>query len=315
MLLVPQKGRKNGSCRNASTRVEPDIDVDCLVRQPPHADPVHARLRDGPDRLEAHPPRSLQQYAAARGVPHLDRLTQLVRPHVVEQHKVNPTLWQRQQRPKLLQVVHLDLEKFDLHALAPQLFGPLDRSPHALSHLRGSHPGNVVVLDQDSVVQPQSVTVAPSAAHGVLLENSQARGRLACVQELGLAVLSGLCRDSLQEGAGACGNATQATNGVENGALQRQHLFRGTRDCNQSIPFVDVIPILCLEDALDVRREDPDSFWHHGQPRHHQISPRPEQRLCGLGRLHHHLARQVPYVPPGAQVLIASQLQEARYQP
>jgi hypothetical protein len=67
-------------------------------------------------------------------------------------------LWQGEEGPKLFQVIDLDLKELDRGAGLAEVLSPLDSYGDTLGDLGRGESRNVVVLDHDSVVQPNYAT-------------------------------------------------------------------------------------------------------------------------------------------------------------
>ena len=109
----------------------------------------------------------------------------------------------------LLQAFHLD---FDFRHVAGVGFGPCQGFLHAAGH------GDVVVLDQDGVVEPQPVVVAATGADGVFFQQPQSRCGLPGVHHPG-AVGSG----QIRQFSGPGGDAGQVLEQIQGQPFPGEH--------------------------------------------------------------------------------------------
>mmetsp|Transcript_64968 Transcript_64968/g.159966 ORF Transcript_64968/g.159966 Transcript_64968/m.159966 type:complete len:292 (-) Transcript_64968:359-1234(-) len=263
LLLQPLSGPLSG--------VQAHVDVDRGVCEATHTDPVNARLGDFPYGFQTDTSRCFKLDRALRIIPHLDGLSELLGAHVVEQHVVNGSIFQREQGAKLVEIINLYLKELDLHSLAPESCGSLDCLRNPLRHLSGIQAGDVIVLDQNSVVQSHSVAVSSPASYGVFLEDTQARRGFARVQKLSLAILARHALDGLYEGACARRDAAHPPHGVEHRALQRENLVRWPGQDSECCAFRDEVAVLGLRLEIDGRGKDLDGLWDGGEARDDEL--------------------------------------------
>ena len=168
--------------------------------------PVSATSRA---RSRVRPPEA-SSVASAVGDRH--RLGHLLVGHVVEQ---DPLAAGVEQLAQLVEVGHLDLDG-DVRV------GGADRLER-----RHDAPGreDVVVLDHGHVAEPEAVVDPAAAAHGVLLQRTPVRQRLAGVEHARLGAL-----ERLDPAGGRGGDAGQVRGEVEGGALGGEQPARRSGD-------------------------------------------------------------------------------------
>ncbi len=135
---------------------------------------IYACRRNGADGGKRDASRSFRDGAA---IDHADRLTQQFGRHVVEQHGIHADC---QSLSELSEGIDLDL---DFHEMADRRFRALKRGANAARH------GDVVVLDQDGVVQPEAMIATAAGAHRLFLENAQPRRRFSRANDARVAVV------------------------------------------------------------------------------------------------------------------------------
>ena len=144
----------------------------------------------------------------------------------------------------------------------------------------------MVVLDQDGVIQAETVIQAPAAAHGVLFQMAQARRRLAGVGDPRLR-----SADRGRIGVGQGGDARQPTQQVQRRPLGRKQGAGVGFDLGQYIAGLDQIAVghAFLEARAGVERQHREP--RAGQARHDAGLARGEHRRkpgvgpdTGLGR-------------------------------
>ena len=182
---------------------------------------VDARARHLTRPVEREVPGGLQLDAAHLRLARPDRLDDLAQQrgrHVVEQEEPRTG---RERLERLVERVSLDL---DHDVREPRPYRGDGGRDRARRH-------DVVVLDHRDVVQAHALVRAAAAAHGVLLERAQARGRLAGVQHA--------CARALERvgpSSGVRRDTRRARREVEQRPLRdEQHLDRSGKDCHDVI--------------------------------------------------------------------------------
>ena len=95
--------------------------------------------------------------------------------------------------------------------------------------------GDVVVLDEDSVVEPRAVIDAAAGLDGVFLEETQARRRLARVLDDGAGAL-----DRAHDGGRRGGDAGEVAEQIQDHAFAAQERARGDRRAGDRAAGLDV---------------------------------------------------------------------------
>ena len=142
--------------------------------QRPHRNEVHAGFSVGAYVLQRDSARGFQRHGEIEFADPLDRLTNLVRRHVVQQHRLGAMF---QYPIEFLQRADL---YFNLLRAAPIVqcsFDGLDRAPRQ---------SNVIVLDQHTVAEIEAMIMAAATRHRVLVEQTQPGNGLARIQDYGL---------------------------------------------------------------------------------------------------------------------------------
>src|SRR5262249_35046452 len=121
------------------------------------ADAVHAGLGDGADRFQRYAAGGFQEHVWSLVVAPEDRFSQPVRNHVVEQDDI----WQKTDCPaELIEGIDLNLQGYSAFVHWEQLYGGLlvKGTSGALKRLpSAAQSGEMVVLDQDTIVQAHAV--------------------------------------------------------------------------------------------------------------------------------------------------------------
>ena len=86
-------------------------------------------------------------------------------------------LWQSEEGPKLFQVIDLDLKELDRGAGLAEVLSSLDGHGDTLRDLGRGESRNVVVLDHDSIVQPDYATSIAARKRMRVLESVKKGGK------------------------------------------------------------------------------------------------------------------------------------------
>ena len=120
----------------------------------------------------------------------------------------------------------------------------------------------MIVLDQDAAAEIHAMIRSATGAHGVLLERSPARCRLAGVEDVGRCPL-----DRLDETAGQRRDAREMLQIVQRRTLRRQHAAGMTADVHHDVTSLHVRAVVRLDANRDGAVELSkrlDSQWHAG---------------------------------------------------
>ena len=173
------------------------------------AEGIHAGGGDGVGGLQVDAAGGLELGDLGGGAGDGHALAHQVARHIVEH---NPFGLGAQGGLELLDGLDLDLDGQEGIGLARGLDGEVQ----ALGVTAGPE-GAMVILHQHAVVEAEAMVGAAAAAHGKLLEDAQAGGRLARIQDHAIIGL-----DRLDELVGERGGAAHALDEVERGALGSQ---------------------------------------------------------------------------------------------
>ena len=141
-------------------------------------------------------------------------------------------------------------------------------------------PGEVVVLDQDRIVEPDPVIPAAAAADGILLQRPPARGGLAGIEDDGPGA-----RDLGDEPRGQGGDPTEPLEEVQGRAFQgQQRPYRASHPCDHG-PRRHAVAVADERLPEVAELEAPGQDRHDRQTRDHPLGPRHEPRhAAGLAR-------------------------------
>jgi hypothetical protein len=201
--------------------------------QRPHRDEVNPSLGDGADAVEAHVPGSFEGDTASdesHGFAHQ------LKGHVVEHDHVGAG---GQGVSDLGEVGRFD---FDADAGADGGAGPADGLGDA------PDVAQMIVLDQDHVGEAQAMVRPAAGFNGVFLEEAQAGGRLARVEDLGFGPCYGV--DETTRGRG---DSREPLEEVESGPLALEQGDRRPLDARKDVGFAESRPVLDLLGDFDSR--------------------------------------------------------------
>lgn len=179
---------------------------------------------------------SIHSYAARRlglvlAVDQLDSLTSLCGCEIVEHDAVDTT--DCENLIQLIEVAHLDLDAKILAFLLEILVDARDGLIDATREV------DVVILEENHVEETDTVVAASADLDSHLVEKAHARGRLACVDNLGV--------ETLELGdvtRGGCGDAAHVLHDVEDEPLGEEERLGASLDTESDIALLDAVAVM-----------------------------------------------------------------------
>ena len=227
---------------------------------------VDACLGDGAHVLLRHAARRLDQRPATG---RLHYRSHLLDRHVVQQHDIGVA---GERLARLSHARHLDLDRHALGRVSSCPFDDLGDGEAA-----GACRRQMVVLDQHAVAQVEAVVLPAAYSHGVALQRSQARRRLARVQDANVEAGYGI-----DQPAGGAGDAREPLEEVEGDPFAAQDRRERAGDGGQAIArrYYGALRQSRLEAERWVERGEDGGG--HGQPADHTRALCDDRRLALL---------------------------------
>ena len=130
------------------------------MRQGAHADAIDAGFGDGADIVQRDAAGGFQKQITMALVAPLNDLSKVIQRHIVEEDNV------RENMPcpiKLLEILNLNL-------CYDGMLSSVSKGKCSGSRFRITQSGQVVVLDQNSIVKSHAMIVTAATAHGIFLQ-------------------------------------------------------------------------------------------------------------------------------------------------
>src|SRR5438067_10956839 len=174
---------------------------------------------------------------------HRDGLAHGLQIEIVDEHDVGES--NVEYLFKLFKRVDFDL---DLDEMPGGAFGALQHRRYSASD------GDVIVLDQDRVIEAETMIVAAAAAHGVLLQRAQSGRSLAGADDSRLGM-----RDARNEGGGGGGDARQMAEKIQCNAFGAEYRPGIAGNRHQIAAALHRLAIACMWINRDLWRQPQES--------------------------------------------------------
>lgn len=183
------------------------------MRDGPRGDSFDARPRDRRDRGKVHASRRFELDAAPRAVAQAHRTAEHCRRHVVEEHDVDEPRGPREDLRQLAELVDFDLDEREAPPPCAERFEPRPELRERAER------GEMIVLHEHCVGEPESMKEPPARANRELLEESEPGCRLPRVVEARAAP-----PELRHERRRLRGDAAQAAEKIEHATLDGEHV-------------------------------------------------------------------------------------------
>jgi len=207
--------------------IEGDIERDGGVREAADTDAIDAGGGQGRERFESYTTRGFELEGGVHRVAAGGGSVEKVGAHVIEEHDVDGSGREGQEGFKLRERIDFDLDEGGWMASgSAQGAGAGRRGSDNGGESGEGGAGDVIVFDEDGVVEADAVTEAAAAADGVFLEDAEAGGGFAGVEEAG----PGCGGDAGDELGGAGGDAGETADEIEEGAFEGEEFIERALD-------------------------------------------------------------------------------------